>query len=276
MAPDSTCARAFDPLLAKALAPVGCGRLIRATYADETTSGLTTVGMVFTKADPAAMRDLAERFAAQNLAERPDLMPRPYAARGTVAADFGDTQRASWSIRVLRDVPVVVYSVSGFADGRVVTDPQPASDAIRKGETSPAAQAGLGHDAQGIADRVERRLRKATTRPHPAAGRTSDARSGSRSHAGSGPGADAASATSAAAGRRVASPLPAGGPPSSGRPGSGPSPGPGSDSGSSSCPGSGSGPGAGRGAGGGGNKGRGADAVNEAPGTGRTSEDELR
>ncbi|WP_307808046.1 hypothetical protein, partial [Streptomyces oryzae] len=164
VAPDSNCRHAFDPLLTKALAPVGCARLVRATYADETSSSVTTVGLMFTKADPAAMRDLRERFAAQNLAQRTDLMPRPYAARGTVAADFGDAQRASWTVRVLRDAPVVVYSVSGFADGRVVTDPQAANDATRKGETSAAAQAGLGHDAQGIADRIERRLREATTR----------------------------------------------------------------------------------------------------------------
>ncbi|MGP3990195.1 hypothetical protein [Streptomyces sp. 3N207] len=163
VAPDSGCKHAFDPLLTKALAPVGCARLVRATYADETSSSVTTVGLMFTKADPAAMRDLRERFAAQNLPQRTDLMPRPYAARGTVAADFGDAQRASWTVRVLRDAPVVVYTVSGFADGRVVTDPQSANDATRKGETSAAAQAGLGHDAQGIADRIERRLREATT-----------------------------------------------------------------------------------------------------------------
>ncbi|MDF4249494.1 hypothetical protein [Streptomyces sp. WMMB303] len=164
VAPDSGCAHAFDPLLAKALAPVGCARLVRATYADETSSSITTVGLMFTKADPAAMRDLRQRFAAQNLGRRTDLMPRPYAARGTVAADFGDAQRASWTVRVLRDAPVVVYSVSGFADGRVVTDPQSANDATRKAETSAAAQAGLGHEAQGIADRIERRLREATVR----------------------------------------------------------------------------------------------------------------
>ncbi|MGP3974658.1 hypothetical protein ACTWQF_11740 [Streptomyces sp. 8N114] len=170
VAPDSGCKHAFDPLLTKALAPVGCARLVRATYADETSSSVTTVGLMFTKADPAAMRDLRERFAAQNLPQRTDLMPRPYAARGTVAADFGDAQRASWTVRVLRDAPVVVYTVSGFADGRVVTDPQSANDATRKGETSAAAQAGLGHDAQGIADLIERRLREATTQREPGSG----------------------------------------------------------------------------------------------------------
>jgi hypothetical protein len=161
VAPDSTCSNAFDPLLTKALSPVGCTRLLRATYADETTSSVTTVGLVFTRSDTSGMRSLRKRFAVENLSERTDLMPRPYPARGTVAADFGDTQRASWTVRVLSDAPVVVYAVTGFADGRVVSDPQAAAEATEKGETSAAAQAGLGHDAQGIADRIERRLRDA-------------------------------------------------------------------------------------------------------------------
>ncbi|WP_314173291.1 hypothetical protein [Streptomyces winkii] len=161
VAPDSNCRGAFDPLLAKALSPVGCSRLVRATYADETTSSVITVGLVFTRSEGAGMRALRKRFAVENLGERSDLMPRPYGSRGTVSADFGDAQRASWTIRVLSDAPVVVYAVSGFADGRVVSDPQPAAEATEKGETSAAAQAGLGHDAQGIADRIERRLRNA-------------------------------------------------------------------------------------------------------------------
>ncbi|WP_240969164.1 hypothetical protein [Streptomyces sp. HNM0575] len=161
VAPDSNCRGAFDPLLAKALSPVGCSRLVRATYADETTSNVITVGLHFTRSEGAGMRALRKRFAVENLSERTDLMPRPYASRGTVSADFGDAQRASWTIRVLSDAPVVVYAVSGFADGRVVSDPQPAAEATERGETSAAAQAGLGHDAQGIADRIEQRLRSA-------------------------------------------------------------------------------------------------------------------
>jgi hypothetical protein len=162
VAPDSNCRDAFDPLLSKALSPVGCGRLLRATYADETTSSVTTVGLVFTRSDVEGMGKLRKRFAVENLSERTDLLPRPYSARGTVAADFGDAQRASWTLRVLSDAPVVVYAVTGFADGRTVSAPQAAAEATEKGETSAAAQAGLGHDAQGIADRIERRLRDAS------------------------------------------------------------------------------------------------------------------
>ncbi|MFG3012781.1 hypothetical protein ACGFZB_20390 [Streptomyces cinerochromogenes] len=160
VAPDSGCAHAFDPLLYKALAPVGCQRLLRATYTDATQSYVTTVGLLFTKADPAAMSALAARFRDEHLDSRADLMPRPYAAAGTVAAAFGDRQRASWTISVLTDAPVVAYAVSGWTDGRTVDAPQPAADAVRSGATTAPAQAGLGQEAQGLADRVQRRLRK--------------------------------------------------------------------------------------------------------------------
>nr|WP_225811104.1 hypothetical protein [Streptomyces spinosus] len=160
VARDGDCAHAFDPLLHKALAPVGCQRLLRATYTDATQTYVTTVGLLFTKADPAAMSALAARFRDEHLDSRADLMPRPYAAAGTPAAGFGDRQRASWTVSVLTDAPVVAYAVSGWADGRTVDTPQPAADAVHSGATTAPAQAGLGNEAQGLADRVERRLRK--------------------------------------------------------------------------------------------------------------------
>ncbi|MFV0136996.1 hypothetical protein ACLGIH_27985 [Streptomyces sp. HMX87] len=169
VAPDSGCANAFDPLLRKALAPVGCARLLRATYTDATQSYVTTVGLLFTKADAAAMTELARRYDREGLHRRTDLVPLPYAAEGTVAAEFGAPQRAAWTVSVLTDAPVVVYAVSGWADGRTVDDPQPAEEAMASGATAAPAQAGLGHEAQGLADRVERGLRKtaepATERP---------------------------------------------------------------------------------------------------------------
>ncbi|MET7765522.1 hypothetical protein ABZS71_27185 [Streptomyces sp. NPDC005393] len=161
VAPDSSCGGGFDPLLTKALAPVGCKRLLRATYADATSTSVTTVGLLITTSDAAGMRELHQRFAAERLDERTDLMPRPYAAKGTAAADFGDDQRASWQIRILTDAPAVIYTVSGFGDGRKVTDPQSAGEAIQTGATSAPAQSGLGHDARGIADEIELGFRRA-------------------------------------------------------------------------------------------------------------------
>ncbi len=165
VAPDTGCTDAFDPLMRKVLAPVGCERLLRATYTDATQSYVTTVGLLFTKGDAAAMSALARRFKDENLGSRTDLMPRPYAARNTVAADFGPGQRASWTVSVLTDAPVVVYAVSGWADGRTVDEPEPAAEAMESGITTAPAQAGLGNEAQGLADRVERGLRQTVSSP---------------------------------------------------------------------------------------------------------------
>ncbi len=160
VAPDSGCEDAFDPLLRKALAPVGCERLLRATYTDATQSYVTTVGLLFTTADAPGMTSLANRFRKERLDRRSDLMPLPYAAKNTPAADFGRGQRAAWTVSVLTEAPVVVYAVSGWADGRTVDDPQPAEDAMEPNATTAPAQAGLGNEAQGLADRVERDLRR--------------------------------------------------------------------------------------------------------------------
>ncbi|WP_190196798.1 hypothetical protein [Streptomyces djakartensis] len=160
VARDSGCKDAFDPLLSKVLAPVGCERLLRATYTDATQSYVTTVGLLFTTADAPGMTSLANRFRTERLDRRSDLMPLPYAAKGTPAAHFGAEQRAAWTVSVLTEAPVVVFAVSGWADGRAVDDPQPAEDAMRSGATTAPAQAGLGNEAQGLADRVERGLRK--------------------------------------------------------------------------------------------------------------------
>ncbi|MER6995890.1 hypothetical protein [Streptomyces sp. NPDC000410] len=164
VAPDGPCTGALDPLLVKTVQPVGCVRVLRATYTDATTSSVTTVGMIFTEAGADAMAALRNRFD-EGLDERADLMPRTYPAPGTAAATFGDKQRASWTVKVLTDAPVIVFAVSGFADGRTVGDPQPAAEAMVSGATSAPAQAGLGHEAKGIADRIERGLRRSVNTP---------------------------------------------------------------------------------------------------------------
>ncbi|MFB7703555.1 hypothetical protein [Streptomyces niveus] len=158
VAPDSGCAGALDPLLLKTLRTVGCERVLRATYTDATSTSVITVGMVFTSAEPAAMKALAARFTDEKLTERTDLMPRTYPVKGTIAAGFGSAQRASWTVKVLDQAPVVVYAVSGFADGRRVPDPQPVDKATADGAKTAAAQSGLGHDAAGIADQIETAL----------------------------------------------------------------------------------------------------------------------
>lgn len=161
VAPDAPCATALQPRLAAALEPAGCMRVLRATYTDATATSVTTIGVAFMDTDAAGMTALHTRFTDGGLAKDADLIPPTLSAPGTVAAGFGDAQRASWHIDVLTEIPVIVYGVSGFADGRPVTDPQPAQEATAKGQTTAPAQAGLGHDARGVADRIEHGLRQA-------------------------------------------------------------------------------------------------------------------
>ncbi|MFJ2116172.1 hypothetical protein ACIOEX_30520, partial [Streptomyces sp. NPDC087850] len=94
VAPDSGCARALDPLLLTALRPVGCARVLRATYVDATSSSVTTVGLVFTEGDATTTAALRTRFRDEDLADRADLMPRTFQFKDTPAAAFVDAQRA--------------------------------------------------------------------------------------------------------------------------------------------------------------------------------------
>ncbi|MET9324500.1 hypothetical protein ABZX75_30725 [Streptomyces sp. NPDC003038] len=141
LAPDADCAAALAPDWQTLLAPTGCTRVLRATYTDATRSSLITAGMVFTPADAPAMAALTGRLTA----------PPAYG--------FADAQRAAWTASVLPEAPVVVYAVSAFADGRALDDARPAGDLLKKDATGAAAQAGLGHEAKGVADRLERAVR---------------------------------------------------------------------------------------------------------------------
>ncbi|WP_438488868.1 hypothetical protein [Streptomyces sp. S186] len=165
VAPDTDCTAAYEGPLAEELAPAGCARLLRATYVDATRTDVITVGAQTTKADRAGMMDLNARFSTNNLATRKALMPLPLAAQGTPAEDFGPAQRASWTVRILTDIPVVVYAVSGFADGREITDPQPADAAVQPGTATAPAESGLGHDAKGLADKISAAFRTASGIP---------------------------------------------------------------------------------------------------------------
>ncbi|MFF9344198.1 MULTISPECIES: hypothetical protein [unclassified Streptomyces] len=157
VAPDAPCATAtVAPKLLAALRPLGCERVLRATYTDATASSVLTVGVVFTRADVTAQRALdGRRLAARLGQDVPPALPGP----GTVAAGFGPAQRAGWWVAAPTDLPVVVTAVSGFADGRAVDRAVPADQAMKKDRTDAVAQSGLGHEALGIADRVEKQLR---------------------------------------------------------------------------------------------------------------------
>ncbi|MEU5219797.1 hypothetical protein AB0G79_26915 [Streptomyces sp. NPDC020807] len=160
VAPDAPCApAALAPGLRAAVTPLGCERVLRATYTDATASSVITVGIVFTRADAATQATLGTGLAGRLGADVPPALPGP----GTVAARFGADQRASWWVHAPADLPVVVTAVSGFADGRAVDRPQPADRAMAAGRTDAVAQSGLGHEAKGITERLTSLLRKTAT-----------------------------------------------------------------------------------------------------------------
>ncbi|GGY24064.1 hypothetical protein [Streptomyces tanashiensis] len=161
VAPDAPCTSA---VLAKGLLatvrPLGCERVLRATYTDATASSVITVGLVFTRADAATQRTLGQDLTTRLGADVPPALAGP----GTVAARFGAPQRAGWWLNAPTDLPVVVTAVSGFADGRTVDGgPVSADRAMTANRTDATAQSGLGHEAKGITERLVRLLRTAAT-----------------------------------------------------------------------------------------------------------------
>ncbi|MCX4777284.1 hypothetical protein [Streptomyces sp. NBC_01264] len=138
---DAGCAEALAADWQAVLAETGCTRVLRATYTDATRSSLVTVGMVFTPAEATAMGALRGRLPA----------PTGYG--------FSDDRRAAWVVSVLAEAPVVVYSVSAFADGRRLGAPSPAADKMAEDAKGRVAESGLGHEAQALADLMEDTVR---------------------------------------------------------------------------------------------------------------------
>ncbi|WP_327307602.1 hypothetical protein OG730_32685 [Streptomyces sp. NBC_01298] len=139
---DAGCSDALAADWQALFAGTGCTRVLRATYTDATRSSLVTVGMVFTPADATAMDALRDRLT---------VAPAGYG--------FPDNRRAAWAASVVPGAPVVVYSVSAFADGRRLGAPSPAEDKMAEDAKGRVAEAGLGHEAQALADLMEGTVR---------------------------------------------------------------------------------------------------------------------
>ena len=127
------CAGAFDPLLERVLVPrrLPCGCCGRRTSTSASTT-VTTVSVLLGRVGRTAggIGALNQRWASgSSSVTGGDLIPRAAAFPGTPAARFGRAQRGSWTVTVSTASPVVVYAVSGFADGRALPVPQPAATA---------------------------------------------------------------------------------------------------------------------------------------------------
>ncbi len=109
IAPESTCAAAIDPALARVLDRAGCEGVLRATYTDSTGSFVATVAVVIMHSQAPAIRSLP---AGRELA--PGV--RAVLFRGTLAARFRDRQRQMTGA-VARGPYLMLYT-AGYADGR--------------------------------------------------------------------------------------------------------------------------------------------------------------
>jgi hypothetical protein len=141
IARQESCAAATDVTAGRVLDRLGCKAVLRATYADSTSSMIVTVGVAVLPSGGtarAAFRDLAAAGASPGSKLLPGL--RAVAFPGTLAAHFGDRQRQlNWDVSA---GPYLIMSTVGFADGRPRV--RVVSDAYADQEMS-----GL---AQGVAD----------------------------------------------------------------------------------------------------------------------------
>ena len=109
IAPESTCAAAIDPALARVLDRAGCERVLRATYTDSTGSFVATIGVVIMHGHVPAVGSL---LAGHQPA--PGVRPEPF--RGTLADRFRDRQRQMTGSAARG--PYLILYAAGYADGR--------------------------------------------------------------------------------------------------------------------------------------------------------------
>jgi hypothetical protein len=136
IARQGACAAVTDAAAGPVLNRLGCTAVLRATYADSTSSMIVTVGVAVLPGGAAA-RDAVRELAAARRGRGGVLLPglRPAALPGTLAARFGNRQRQlNWNVSA---GPYLVMSTVGFADGRPRV--RVASDAYADQEMSSLA-----------------------------------------------------------------------------------------------------------------------------------------
>ncbi len=142
VAPEVSCRSGLDAPVGSALAEHGCRTLLRATYADQTSTFVVTVGI-------AVLDDEEGRAAATaQLALDDRVGVRPVAFPGTASERFGAAQRQrnAW----VAVGPYVVFSTAGYADGRTREAIPP--EEILHSELWPTAQAIAGRIARALGD----------------------------------------------------------------------------------------------------------------------------
>jgi hypothetical protein len=116
--PDESCAQLPGAFL-KAVGPAGCAHVVQATYIDATESAVATVGIIAVGGSPAQRASLFQDWTADAYMRQYSMMPSTYPVRLSLASNFGNPQRVAWKSQVSPDGSYLVYTVSGFADGRL-------------------------------------------------------------------------------------------------------------------------------------------------------------
>ncbi|YCK34565.1 hypothetical protein ACNF49_10865 [Actinomadura sp. ATCC 39365] len=142
IAPETDCGKGVDASVAGVLDSHGCVTMLRATYVDQTSTFVITVGV-------AVLKDEESRVSAgEQLGQDDRVGVLPVAFPGTVTERFGteQRQRTGW----VGAGPYIVFSTAGYADGRTRAAIPP--EEILHSELWPAAKSVGNQIAYFLAD----------------------------------------------------------------------------------------------------------------------------
>ncbi|MFI6517413.1 hypothetical protein ACIBF1_17785 [Spirillospora sp. NPDC050679] len=114
IAPETSCAQAFDPRLADVLTRNGCRTALRATYIDSSGTLVTTIGIAVMGDTRQAGRAESAISTALGSAVKEDIGVRAVAFPGTVAEDFADAGRQDFWMD-FPQAPYLLFRTSGWA-----------------------------------------------------------------------------------------------------------------------------------------------------------------
>jgi hypothetical protein len=122
IAPETSCAKAFDAPFARILDRHGCRTVLRATYVDGSGTLVTTLGLAVLPDARRALRaesDLGGTHS-QSALGRAGLRAVPFP--GTAAAGFGDARRAAFGMES-NGTPYLFFRTSGWTADRGMPAP---------------------------------------------------------------------------------------------------------------------------------------------------------
>jgi hypothetical protein len=115
----AACVHAADPVLVQVLLQAGCVTVLRASYVDQTSTLVATVGIAVFRSGTAAAR------AAGDIRDGDSAGLDALTVPGTAASGFGNAQRETSAHAYPGQGPYVFFVTGGFTDGRPRTSGTP-------------------------------------------------------------------------------------------------------------------------------------------------------